>query len=83
VKTVSAAEANRNFSKLLGRVDKGERITITSRGRPVAVLVPAGDDADEAARKERARKRLVDSLRNRPILNLPRVTRDEIYDYLD
>jgi prevent-host-death family protein len=82
MKHVSAAEANRNFSKLLGSVDKGEEFLITSRGRPVARLLPAGnDDAREA--KELARKRLFAYLRSQPVRNLPRVTRDEIYDYLD
>lgn len=82
MKTVSAAEANRNFSKLLGSVDKGEQVLITSRGRPVAKLVPAVDEQAEAARKEAAMALLAE-LRSRPILNLRRVTRDEIYDYLD
>jgi prevent-host-death family protein len=82
MKTVSAAEANRSFSKLLGSVDKGEEFLITSRGRPVARLLPAVD-ASAALAKEEARKRLFDALNARPILNLPRVTRDEIYDYLD
>lgn len=39
--TVGAYEAKGHFSKLLERVAKGERITITKRGKPVAVLVPA------------------------------------------
>jgi prevent-host-death family protein len=82
MKTVSAAEANRSFSKLLGQVDKGEEVLITSRGRPVAKLVPAVDEA-ALRRRDEARKRLFAELRSRPILNLPRVTRDEIYDYLD
>lgn len=83
MKTVSAAEANRSFSKLLGGVDKGEAFLITSRGRPVAKLIPAMDDAAEKLRKEAARQRFLDSLRRRPVLNLPRTTRDEIYDFLD
>ena len=82
MKTVSAAEANRSFSKLLGSVSKGEEFVITSRGRPVARLVPAIDDEARDAR-EAARKHLFDYLRAQPVRNLPRVSRDEIYDYLD
>ena len=82
MKTVSAAEANRSFSKLLGSVSKGEEFVITSRGRPVARLVPAIDDEARDAR-EAARKQLFDYLRAQPVRNLPRVSRDEIYDYLD
>jgi prevent-host-death family protein len=79
MKHVSAAEANRNFSKLLGSVGKGEEFVITSRGRPVARLLPASND--EA--RELARTRLFEYLRSQPVRNFPRVTRDEIYDYLD
>jgi len=38
---VGAYEAKTRFSQLLERVEKGERITITKHGKPVAVLVPA------------------------------------------
>lgn len=37
---VGAYEAKTNLSKLLQRVIKGERITITKHGVPVAVLHP-------------------------------------------
>jgi prevent-host-death family protein len=38
---VGAYEAKTHFSQLLERVEKGERITITRHGKPVAILVPA------------------------------------------
>lgn len=38
---VAAAEANRQFSKLLKAARSGARITITSHGEPVAVMGPA------------------------------------------
>ena len=37
---VSAAEAKAHLSELLDRVERGEEIVITRRGRPVAVLRP-------------------------------------------
>ena len=37
---VGAYEAKTNFSRLLERVEGGERITLTRHGRPVAMLVP-------------------------------------------
>jgi len=40
VKTVSARQANHEFSKLLARVERGEEILITKRSKPVAVLGP-------------------------------------------
>jgi prevent-host-death family protein len=39
--TVGAYEAKTHLPQLLERVSKGERITITRHGVPVAVLVPA------------------------------------------
>jgi len=40
VKEVGAFEAKTHLPKLLNRVAQGERITITRRGKPVALLVP-------------------------------------------
>ncbi len=40
MKTVSAREANHEFSALLARVERGEEILITKHGNPVAVLCP-------------------------------------------
>jgi len=41
METVGAYEAKTHLPKLLERVLKGERITITKHGIPVAVLQPA------------------------------------------
>ena len=38
--TVGSVEAKTNFSALLARVERGEQITSTRRGKPVARLVP-------------------------------------------
>lgn len=40
MQTIGAYEAKTHFSELLERVSKGERITISSHGVPVAVLQP-------------------------------------------
>jgi prevent-host-death family protein len=40
--TVKAIEARTRFSDLLDRVARGEKITITRYGAPVALLVPVG-----------------------------------------
>jgi prevent-host-death family protein len=40
MKTVSARQANHDFSKLLSRVERGEEIMITKRNKPVALLCP-------------------------------------------
>ncbi len=40
METIGAYEAKTHLSKLLERVIKGERITITKHGVPVAILQP-------------------------------------------
>ena len=47
--TIGAYEAKTKFSELLERVEKGERVTITKHGRPVAEMVPARKHDPERA----------------------------------
>ena len=42
MKTIAAAEANRQFSALLREVAQGAEVTVVSRGRPVAKIVLPG-----------------------------------------
>ena len=45
---VNVAEAKKHLSELLGRVAYGgERIVISKRGKPMAVLVPASEASTE------------------------------------
>lgn len=79
MKTVSAAEANRHFSALLRDVAQGERVLITSRGKPVARLVPVAAEVDPA--REAARERLLERLASQPATGEPRDwTRESLYD---
>jgi prevent-host-death family protein len=50
MESVGTFEAKTHLTRLLERVAKGERIVITNRGKPVAMLVPpeAGERADVA-----------------------------------
>jgi prevent-host-death family protein len=41
MKTIGSYEAKTHLPRLLSQVEQGETITITKRGRPVAVLSPA------------------------------------------
>jgi prevent-host-death family protein len=41
MRNVSAADANRHFSRILRDVQGGETVTVTSRGNPVATIQPA------------------------------------------
>jgi prevent-host-death family protein len=75
--TISAADANREFSRLLRGVREGNSYVVTSHGRPVARLVPITEDT---AAKEKARQTLFERLRSQPVVNAGPWTRDELYD---
>ena len=75
-KPVSAAEANREFSRLLQGVKKGDIYIVTSHGKPVAKIAPIGEDNRF---QEKARTVLFDRLRAKPALDIGRWTRDELY----
>lgn len=76
-KSVSAADANRNFSKLLRAVQEGRSYVVTSHGKPVAKLVPIGKNDEVMAR---ARTALLRRLRSQPAVKVGRWTRDELYE---
>lgn len=46
---VKVTELRQNLPEYLARVRAGERITVTSRGRPIAELGPPSPRADQAA----------------------------------
>ncbi len=54
--TVGAFEAKTHLSALLDRVERGEEITITRRGKPVAELTPITALADLEARRKALRR---------------------------
>jgi len=59
--TVGAFEAKTKLAELLDRVEAGETVTITRRGKAVAKLVPAGVDVEERAR----RRALIDEIKRK------------------
>jgi prevent-host-death family protein len=76
-RAVSAAEANRNFSKMLHDVRQGGSYVITSHGKPVAKIIPfASRDAVAVAAKEA----LLARLRAQRGVVVGRWTRDELYE---
>jgi prevent-host-death family protein len=75
---ISAADANRNFSKLLRDVRDGGSYVITSHGKPVAKLVAVeARDHVRAAAKRVLLERLRTQHATPPI---GRWTRDELYE---
>ena len=76
--TVSAADANREFSRLLRGVRDGHSYVVTSHGRPVARLLPADENFTRTAK----RNVLLARLRKQPVTDTGRWSRDELYDDL-
>lgn len=71
MKTVGAYQAKTHLPRLLERVRRGESVTITKHGRPVARLVPVA--ADDKAHAERAANRIRERrrrLRGAPLAEL-------------
>lgn len=50
--TVSIAEAKNHLSELIARVQAGEEVFVTRRGKPVARLIAAASDADDVVRRQ-------------------------------
>jgi prevent-host-death family protein len=81
MKTVSARQANHEFSALLSRAERGEDILITKHNKPVAVLSPHRQPALTAKRKKAIQHAI--SLMGKGLSwgeSLPRFTRDEMHD---
>ncbi|MGA1343169.1 MAG: type II toxin-antitoxin system Phd/YefM family antitoxin [Hyphomonas sp.] len=77
MKTISASEANRQFSKLLREVAEGEDVSIVSHGRTVAKIVSA---ANETRDREMARSSLVARLSRQAATGQRDWTRADLYD---
>ena len=79
--TITAAEANRSFSRLLRGVQEGRTYLVTSHGRPVARVVPPDRDDEVALRlRSAARQALFARLEKQAALNLGPWSRDEAYE---
>ena len=81
MKIVSARQANREFSDLLSRVERGEQILITKRSKPVAVLRPYHPPLMTAERKK-AIQHAIDVMANGLSWGgtLKRFKRDEMHE---
>lgn len=79
---VTATQANREFSRILGEVAEGHTYVVTSRGRRVARIEPAPDRESEAERrrKDQAWAALLARLRSQPAMNLSEWKREDGYE---
>ena len=76
-KAVSAADANRKFSKLLRGVREGQSYVVTSHGKAVARIVPVEKNGGVV---RGARAALIKRLRSEPVVTIGRWSRDELYE---
>lgn len=76
--SVTAADANRNFSQILRHVREGKSFVVTSHGVPVARIVPT---SQEAAFMTAAQESLMARLHSQPVQVLgERWSRDDLYE---
>ena len=76
-KTISAAEANRQFSRILREIAEGDSYVVTSHGRPVARILPF---AESTQRKRAAKARLLARLRSQRVITIGPWKRDDLYE---
>jgi prevent-host-death family protein len=81
-RSVSAREANQQFSRILRDVEGGAEILVTRRGRPVARIVPAQPARERqlTPEQEAAHARSMERLRKGWDLGGGKFNRDELYD---
>jgi prevent-host-death family protein len=75
--TISAADANRSFSRLLREVREGQTFIVTTHGKPIARIVPC-TEAD--ASRQAARAALMRRLADQPVTDIGSWKRDDLYD---
>jgi len=75
--SISAADANRNFSRLLREVRDGRSYVVTAHGRPVARIVPC-QPADLS--REAARSALLRRLTRQTAVDIGSWTRESLYE---
>lgn len=64
--TVTAREANQNFSRLLGAAEAGETVVITKNGKTVAELRPRTHDKRDDPEWVAAHEAMVRLMSNKP-----------------
>ena len=74
---ISAAEANRGFSRILRDVRDGQSYVVTAHGRPVARIIPCRQ-TDTA--RITAQASLFQRLATQPVAEIGSWTRDELYE---
>ncbi len=78
---ISAAEANRGFSRLLRGVRAGRSYIVTAHGLPIARVVSIDEEPETDLRmRDAAKQALLKRLEDQPAVDIGDWTRDELYD---
>jgi prevent-host-death family protein len=75
-RAITASDANQRFSEMLRAVQGGDTFVVTSRGRPVAKVMPV-DDHTERRQKVAAALDFLDTL---PTTHAKPWRRDDLYE---
>jgi prevent-host-death family protein len=77
MRTVTAGDANRQFSSVLREVAQGEVFTVLSRGKPVATIAPARSNDHQ---RLSAKRGLLERLRRQKPAGTRDWSRDQLYE---
>ncbi len=77
MKTITASDANRHFSRVLREVQEGEVFLVVSRGKPVATIGAVKPGVEE---RRAARDALMERLRRQAVTGARSWTRDDLYE---
>ena len=80
MRTVSLMTANKEFSKLIREVERGEELVITRRGVPIARLLPHLGDRKSDPTWTAAYQRMMARLEEGASLGGLKVRREELFD---
>lgn len=77
---VSTTEVEQALMSILHDVEEGETYVVTSNGKEVARIMPAGEFDVNGDRARNARKELFERLENTTAMNVGPWTRAELYE---
>ena len=77
LRTITATEANRNFSEVARQIKDGDSFIVTSHGEPIIRMERVDK---EMLRREVARRELLERLDRQEGVKIVSWSRDELYD---
>lgn len=79
-RTISATDANREFSRLMGEVAGGESYVVTSRGKPIMRMSPVEPTDQSASERRRRVRAMLAAMASLPLRDAGPVTREDGYE---